>query len=191
MSTKIYETIGTLNRSIPVEIEGRRITIEFKNGTLSPRTIQGRYSTNNVKVQEYLENNPKFNKAWRLVKVILAPQETQVFKAPPETTDPKTGAPLFDNPDIDDDNPDDDLGKLQIEPPVLTDDDVDDDLGTAPKPELPLKSVGEEVHNFQGARQYILQNCQDVKYAQLPNAEAVIKYAKSHNIVFSNWEMFK
>lgn len=188
---KTYETIGTLNRSIPVLVNGARFDCVFRNGVLSPRKIQGRYSTANQGIQEALESSPSFNVRYKLVSTVKSPLDADPEKQAKVTSDPVTGVPLFDNADVIDEEIDDDLAKLKIAALQQPGEPNEDDLGVAPEPNEPaITIVGDEVTNAQKARTYLMQNYQ-VRFADLPNTDAIIKKAKELNVCFEKWEAFK
>lgn len=191
---KTYETIGTLNRMIALMVDGKRFDADFKNGVLSPRKIQGRYSTANPLIQKALESSPSFGVRYRLVGTFKSADDEPII---PErvTSDPVTGVPLFDNPDIIDeelpmDDPDDDFARLKIEAsaPVQSADEAEDDMAHASIPDVTV--VGDEVTNAQKGRAYLMQHYQ-IRFAELPNTDAIIRKAKELNVNFEKWEAFK
>ena len=164
---KVYETIGTLNRSTVVNIDGREIHISFANGTDTPRLIQGRYSTTNPQIQKALEDSPAFNVRWRLVKSLLPKEETPV-----EPDDDKATAPPNVQPA--DESDDKAIGSLpeETEEDIVTED-----------------SVVETIINGQQARNYLIEHF-GLTFRQVSNNAQIIAEAKSRGIQFINWEAF-
>lgn len=185
---KVYETIGTLNRTTVVSIEGREIHVAFINGTDTPRLIQGRYSTTNPKIQQALEDSPAFNVRWKLVKALC--KEEPVIEDPlPEVEDPVIEEQKVEDPD------DDKAMVLNVEPADLSSDDkaigslpeeTDEDL---PQEETPDSLIVETVLNGQQARNYLIEHF-GLTFRQVSNNNQIITEAKSRGIQFINWEAF-
>lgn len=199
MPLKTYETIGILNRHVAAVIDGREVTLPFINGTDSPRKIQGRFTTKDPKIQEWIENSGNYNVKYRLVSIVLLPEE----KPHPELI-PGTPAKIAKITD-----PYDDLAKVRKntpEPPS-----AHDDMGTAPPPDLNIPEetdedlppdqpvtvndqgitvVGEGVVNGQQARNYLIEHYKDLTFRQVANNAQIIAEAKARNIQFTHWEAF-
>ena len=187
---KTYETIGILNRHITAIIDGKEIAIHFKNGTEAPRRVQGRFTTGDPKIQEYLEKSPAFNVRWRLVGSQGEPEKKPVINQ------------LMQHEHA----PDDDLAKTHnITPkPKGGEDDVaalpdgnimEETEEDVPQEELPQHSdgiivVGEEVVNGQQARNYLIDRFKDITFRQLATNAQIIAEAKARNIQFTHWEVF-
>lgn len=192
MPIKTYETIGILNRYINAVIDGREVSIPMTNGVESPRRIQGRYTTSDPKIQNWIENSGNFNKRYRLISTILTQQEMQgrtgtkkTAVIPPEDhDDDKAVAPnqitIIGN--------EDDTG---MSVPEETDEDV------LPNPDAeetytanPGITVVDEVANGQQARNYLIEHCKDLTFRQVANNQQIITEAKARNIQFPQWEAF-
>lgn len=185
---KTYETIGILNRHTVAVIDGNEIAIHFINGTEAPRRIQGRYTTTDKRIQDWLEKSQAFNVRWRLVSVQGEPEPEEVIE------------PELPN-GVDEHN--DDLAQVHT-PPVQ---DMEDDKATSvmsvqeeteedvlsepeQEPELGITIVGEEVVNGQQARNYLVEHFKDLTFRQVQNNAQIIAEAKARNIQFTHWEAF-
>jgi hypothetical protein len=183
MPLKTYETIGILNRSITAIIDGREVSIYFANGTSSPRLIQGRFTTDNKKIQEYIETSGNFNKKYRLVSTVLSAEDKKV---------------------VSHDEPEDDKAKVPVKPPQSQEDDtatigsvpedtdediVEETIDASPKRIMPA-IVGDEVVNGQQARNYLMEHVKDLTFRQVTNNQQIIAVAKENNIQFAHWDAF-
>lgn len=178
MPLKTYESIGILNRYISAHIDGRDVSISFRNGTSSPRAIQGHYTTSDHKIQEYLETSGNFNKKYRLVAVVMTAEEKLSATDPQD--DMATGHEL---PNVD--KTDDDKASMSV--PEETDEDILAEPTT--KQPFPL-IVGEEVVNGQQARNYLIKNFKDLTFRQVINNAQIIAEAKARGVQFTHWETF-
>jgi hypothetical protein len=193
MPLKTYETIGILNRYLTANIEGRDIPVAFINGTSAPRQIQGKFTTNNPKIQEWIENSGGYNKKYRLISTIPLPAEKKTY--PPEA----------DN--VDDDKvltgkhpqaPDhDDLGTAtppDMSIPEETDEDLPTDIVEEILEEITTEPVshivGDSVVNGQQARNYLMEHFKDITFRQVQKNEQIISEAKSRGVQFTQWETF-
>jgi len=179
---KVYETIGTLNRTTVVNIDGREIHISFANGTDTPRLIQGRYSTTNPKIQKALEDSPAFNVRWKLVKSFMHADDSVVTPSLPEyPDDDKAAAPPNSQPQSSDDSSDDKaIGSL----PEETDEDVTPEPDNTTEPD-----IVETIINGQQARNYLIEKY-GLTFRQVSNNAQIITEAKTRGIQFINWEAF-
>lgn len=189
MPLKTYETIGTLNRYITAVIEGREIPIQFVNGTDSPRRIQGRYTTADHRIHEWLEDNPGFNRRWRLVSTVPVaadkkPKDETVHSTPPDELVNDDLA--VHNIPPDNTSQQDDLGTSPGSVVEETDEDI------APEPEAIDMTiiVGDQVVNGQQARNYLMERFKDLTFRQVQNNTQIIAEAKARNIQFTHWEAF-
>ena len=181
MPLKTYETIGILNRSITAIIDGREVSIYFANGTSSPRLIQGRFTTDNKRIQEYIETSGNFNKKYRLVSTVLSAEDKKV---------------------VSHDEPEDDKAKVPVKPPQSQEDDTatigsvpeDTDEDITPEPEMVVSDgitiVGDEVVNGQQARNYLMEKVKGLTFRQVTNNQQIIAVAKENNIQFTHWDAF-
>lgn len=198
MPLKTYETIGILNRYITASIDGKDVSIYFINGTSSPRLIQGRYTTSNPKIQEYLETSYNFNKKYRLVATVITPSEKQVSpvkdkpKKPYYTEEGEDKA--FAPPHLSGrESVEDDMATLPGSIMGDTDEDIlpDPDLDEMSTPtDTGITVVGESVVNGQQARNYLMERYKDLTFRQLQNNTQIISEAKDRGVQFTHWEAF-
>lgn len=200
MPLKTYETIGILNRYMTATIDGREIPVRFANGTAAPRLIQGKFTTADKKVQDWLENNGNFNKKFRLISVIktgddVVLPEKPKHKAPEVDDDLATSAPP---PPAADPHEDDIATGKNMDIVEETDEDVIPELVTYPEPGEPnpgtpepvVRVVGDEVVNGQQARNYLMDKVKGLTFRQVTNNQQIIAVAKENNIQFAHWEAF-
>lgn len=63
---KTYQSISTPFLSITIAVDGKVHNIDFTGGLSFPYRSNGKFSTNNVKIQEALEKHSTFNKLFEL-----------------------------------------------------------------------------------------------------------------------------
>lgn len=195
MSLKTYETIGVLNRSVLANIDGKGVSIFFKNGTSTPRLIKGRYMTSNRKIQEYLEKSGNFNKKYRLISEVMTRDDKFSESVSVDETNAKEQTITTVIPDGAHDDialtrelqkfnlaKDDDVASMSVQ------EDTDEDVLQEPTPAQTI--VVYDVINGQQARNYLMQAFKDLTFRQLTNNAQIIAAAKARNVQFTSWETF-
>ena len=76
MSTKTYVCVKFLDLTTEVMVNGQIKIIRLKGGIMSPRRINGTYTTNDPDIQEAIEASPGFNKRYKLLRSWDAPKRT-------------------------------------------------------------------------------------------------------------------
>lgn len=190
---KTYETIGILNRHTVAVIDGNEIAIHFINGTEAPRRIQGRFTTTDKRIQDWLEKSLAFNVRWRLVSVQgkpePEPEEVVGAELPKGVEEHNDDLAQVNNPPVQD--TEDDKATPAMSVPEETEEDV------LPEPEVietlepqGIYVVGETVVNGQQARNYLMEHFKDLTFRQVQNNAQIIAEAKARNIQFTHWEAF-
>ena len=200
---KTYETIGILNRHTVAVIDGNEIAIHFINGTEAPRRIQGRFTTTDKRIQDWLEKSLAFNVRWRLVSVQgkpePEPEEVVGAELPKGVEEHNDDLAQVNNPPVQD--MEDDKATPAMGVPEETEE------GVLPEPDFekyPLSEeenelnrmrqditvVGEEVVNGQQARNYLIENFKELTFRQVQNNAQIIAEAKARNVQFTHWEAF-
>lgn len=185
MPLKTYETIGVLNRYTHANIDGREIAISFINGTEAPRKIQGRFTTKDPKIQQWIETSGNFNVKYRLVSSVPIAEDKKVI-IDPDDDKAKVVTPV--GVAVHDD--------LAMSVPEETDEDItpeevftEPEITEPPDFNVPV-IVGDEVVNGQQARNYLMEHFKDLTFRQVGNNAQIIAEAKAHNVQFTAWEAF-
>jgi len=192
MPLKTYATIGILNRHTSASIDGRDVPIHFINGTESPRKIQGRFTTKDPKIQEWIENSGNFNKKYRLISSVPLPGDATI-KEPQfiHTESVDDDKALHNTTPVPSEH--DDLGTAQPEPTPQPEFSLPEDTDEDIVPET-VKSdiiIVDEVVNGQGARNYLMEHYKnELNFRQVQNNTQIIAEAKARNIQFTQWEAF-
>lgn len=187
---KTYETIGILNRHTVAVIDGNEIAIHFINGTEAPRRIQGRYTTTDKRIQDWLEKSQAFNVRWRLVSVQGKPEPEEVIEPelPNGVEEHNDDMAQVNIPSVQDTEDDNAAPAMSV--PEETEEDVLQEPEPEPGPELGITIIGEEVVNGQQARNYLVEHFKDLTFRQVQNNAQIIAEAKARNVQFTHWEAF-
>lgn len=200
---KVYNSIGFLNATTQIMVNGKKMTIEFRGGARYPKVTFGQFVTDDKDVQKALEKDKQFNKLYKLVKidgeftepvkVVLSP-EAQVKKLTElnanlqkELQDYKeNGVPVEDKKIIE-------AYKIQVTEQAAEIEklkgivkELEDKLGKEPVKEQE-PNIYPDVLNMQGARDVLIKDF-DVEVNRLPNRKAVLNKAKMLNVQFPNWK---
>ena len=185
---KTYETIGILNRHTVAVIDGNEIAIHFINGTEAPRRIQGRFTTTDKRIQDWLEKSLAFNVRWRLVSVQgkpeTEPEEVVGAKLPKGVEEHNDDLAQVNNPPVQDTEDD------KATPVMNVPEETEEDVLPEPEPEFGITIVEEQVVNGQQARNYLMEHFKDLTFRQVQNNAQIIAEAKARNVQFTHWEAF-
>lgn len=185
---KTYETIGILNRHTVAVIDGNEIAIHFINGTEAPRRIQGRFTTTDKRIQDWLEKSLAFNVRWRLVSVQgkpePEPEEVVGAELPKGVEEHNDDLAQVNNPPVQDMEDD------KATPVMNVPEETEEDVLPEPEPEFGITIVEEQVVNGQQARNYLMEHFKDLTFRQVQNNAQIIAEAKARNIQFTHWEAF-
>ena len=185
---KTYETIGILNRHTVAVIDGNEIAIHFINGTEAPRRIQGRFTTTDKRIQDWLEKSLAFNVRWRLVSVQgkpePEPEEVVGAELPKGVEEHSDDLAQVNNPPVQDMEDD------KATPVMNVPEETEEDVLPEPEPEFGITIVEEQVVNGQQARNYLMEHFKDLTFRQVQNNAQIIAEAKARNVQFTHWEAF-
>ncbi len=185
---KTYETIGILNRHTVAVIDGNEIAIHFINGTEAPRRIQGRFTTTDKRIQDWLEKSLAFNVRWRLVSVQgkpePEPEEVVGAELPKGVEEHNDDLAQVNNPPVQDMEDD------KATPVMNVPEETEEDVLPEPEPEFGITIVEEQVVNGQQARNYLMEHFKDLTFRQVQNNAQIIAEAKARNVQFTHWEAF-
>lgn len=192
-----------------VLVNGKQVTVTFQNGMRKPALIRGRFSTDNLELQEALEADSGFNKEFYLEhtdypegetaqniigagKEIVPPEGEPVQESFADSRDPEDvptqgqGEPIVSDEPAEIPEPE----NAPEEPQHESEKEVVAPESTPATKEVPQEPTGPvdypEVTNLQEARQKMFDLFPGVyKPANLPNLKAVLNRAKDMNITFS------
>ena len=165
---KIYEAIGYLNISKQIFVDGKAIDIYFSRGMKNPLRF-GKYSTDDIKIQEALESCPEFNKEYKLIQIGKKVLNKEEMSKPinEQIVDLKL---IIE--DLKEEN-------ASLKNKIKT-------LEVKKKSEKEIVYV-KDVFNGQQAKDYLVKNF-DLDPDKLKNKMLIIMAARRKNINFPNWK---
>lgn len=86
MARKTYKTFRLKGLSIPVSVDGKNVSVDFRAGCSMTSTAT--YTTSDVKIQEELENLRGFNRDYYIEKVVETEEVAPKAPAPVATPEP-------------------------------------------------------------------------------------------------------
>ena len=199
MSTKTYIATKFLDLTTEVMVDGKIKTIRLKGGIMSPRRINGSYTTNDPKIQEAIEAAPGFNKRFKLhrdwgeaektvdaPKKVITPEITGPHNATEEVT--ITGPTPETSPEavVKEDPVPDPVVEKEPEPTPEHSvyENVKEEAAVASKP-TPI--VDENVTSGNKAKAFLFDHFDDVTSSMVRNNAMIRDLAESRNVSFPNW----
>lgn len=86
MARKTYKTFRLKGLNIPVSVDGKNVSVDFRAGCSMTSTAT--YTTSDVKIQEELENLRGFNRDYYIEKVVETEEVAPKATAPVATPEP-------------------------------------------------------------------------------------------------------
>lgn len=166
MARKIYECIGYLKLSLTINVGDESKNIEFTGGGNYPKPSNGRYVTENKKIQDVLEESENFGNWYKLVYVDNVSLEPEVKKPSAEEQ----------------------LEQLKKENERLSSELMKTEKPKEEEKERNFKVVT-EVYNAQQAKEYLINEYpEEFATKNLPNKVTILKRAAEKGISFVDWD---